>query len=218
MSFERVRIKHGTDEWLAFRNTGIGGSDAAAVLGENPWKTNVELWEEKTGKSVAKSANNSEAVTYGLAAEKYLARLFALDFPEYTLSLVKNEVFVRDNFMFASLDAMLRDSLGRRGVLEIKTANIFSSMSRERWSNRIPQNYYIQLIHYLLVTEFDFAVLKAQLKSSQDGGVYLQTKHYFVDAHDPQVIADIEALRVAEQQFWNDVKTNMRPALILARI
>ena len=63
MSFERVRIKHGTDEWLAFRNTGIGGSDAAAVLGENPWKTNVELWEEKTGKSVAKSANNSEAVT-----------------------------------------------------------------------------------------------------------------------------------------------------------
>lgn len=36
-------------EWLKARQKGIGGSDAASVLGISPWKTNVQLWEEKTG-------------------------------------------------------------------------------------------------------------------------------------------------------------------------
>ena len=41
------------EEWLKERKKGIGGSDAATVLGKNPWKTNVELWEEKTGRRKA---------------------------------------------------------------------------------------------------------------------------------------------------------------------
>ena len=36
--------------WLKSRTLGIGGSDAAAILGLNPYKSNVELFEEKTGK------------------------------------------------------------------------------------------------------------------------------------------------------------------------
>ena len=31
------------EEWLKAR-TLIGGSDAACILGKNPWKSNVELW------------------------------------------------------------------------------------------------------------------------------------------------------------------------------
>ena len=36
-------------DWLDYRRRGIGGSDAAAVLGLCPWKSNVRLWEAKTG-------------------------------------------------------------------------------------------------------------------------------------------------------------------------
>ena len=36
-------------DWLKARRKGIGGSDAASVLGISPWKSNVQLWEEKTG-------------------------------------------------------------------------------------------------------------------------------------------------------------------------
>ena len=36
-------------EWLEARKDGLGASDAAALLGLSPWKTNVQLWEEKCG-------------------------------------------------------------------------------------------------------------------------------------------------------------------------
>ena len=36
-------------EWLKNRTYGIGGSDASAIVGMNPYKTNIELFEEKTG-------------------------------------------------------------------------------------------------------------------------------------------------------------------------
>ena len=33
MALEKIKLIHGSPEWLAFRRTGIGGSDAAAILG-----------------------------------------------------------------------------------------------------------------------------------------------------------------------------------------
>ena len=41
------------DDWLQERSKGIGGSDVATVLGLNPYKTPLSLWEEKTGKTKA---------------------------------------------------------------------------------------------------------------------------------------------------------------------
>ncbi len=38
------------EEWLATRKQGIGGSDAAAAVGLNPYKSQLELWLEKTGR------------------------------------------------------------------------------------------------------------------------------------------------------------------------
>ena len=38
------------EEWLQERKKGIGGSDAAVVIGKSKWKNNVQLWEEKTGR------------------------------------------------------------------------------------------------------------------------------------------------------------------------
>ena len=46
-------------EWLKERTKGIGGSDVATVLGLNPYKTPLELWEEKTGKTAGKEAGQA---------------------------------------------------------------------------------------------------------------------------------------------------------------
>lgn len=215
MTADIITLQHGSPEWVEFRKSGIGGSDASAVLGLNPWKTNVELWEEKRGIKSPKEVNCAEAVEYGSKAEEWLAKLFELDFPEYRLTVPKNIVYRRNGFMFASLDGELEDRMGRKGILEIKTSTIFSSINRERWNEKIPQNYYIQLLHYLMVTGYDFAILKAQLKSSQHGGVYLQTRHYYIDVSDDSVKDDIRYLQEAETAFWECVKTKKRPALIL---
>ena len=38
------------EDWLAVRRQGIGSSDAAAAVGLTPYKSQLELWLEKTGR------------------------------------------------------------------------------------------------------------------------------------------------------------------------
>ena len=51
--------------WLKGRLNGIGGSDASAVVGKNPYKTNIELFEEKTGRRIAPDISEKPYVIYG---------------------------------------------------------------------------------------------------------------------------------------------------------
>lgn len=212
-----MRILKDRQEWLANR-TRLGGSDAAAVVGMNPYITNVDLWEIKTGLSTQKDISDEPYVKYGTEAEQHLRELFKLDFPEYKLKYEENNMWVNDEYPFAhaSLDGWLIDQDGRCGIWECKTTNILQSMQKEKWNERIPDNYYIQLLHYFMVTNFDFAVLKAQLKSEFNGNVYLQTKHYKIERAD--VLDDIKYLADAEAKFWEQVQKKERPALLLPEI
>lgn len=206
------------DEWLQERSGRIGGSDASAILGMNPYRTNIELWQIKTGQLIPEDISDKPYVKYGTEAEQYLRDLFKLDFPEYQVLYEENNMFLNDRYPFghASLDGWLIDQDGRKGVWECKTTNILQSMQKEKWNHRIPDNYYIQLLHYLLITEFDFAVLKAQLKYEFDGDVFLQTRHYKIERSEVQ--ADIDFLESAERKFWKQVQERKRPDLILPDI
>ena len=205
------------EEWLKNRS-GIGGSDAAAIVGLNPYRTNVELYMIKTGQMQQEDISEKPYVKYGTEAETHLRSLFALDFPQFKVDYVENNMFINDKYPFAhaSLDGWLTDQDGRKGILEIKTTEILQSMQKEKWNQRIPDNYYIQVLHYLMVTEFEFAVLKAQLKTVFNGIPYLQTKHYFIERS--EVEADIEFLIEAEKKFWRNVKEVRLPDLILPEI
>ena len=214
--YKEITLRHGSPEWLKFRTSGIGGSDASAILGMNPYKTNVELWEEKTGLKPPKPVTCIEAVEYGKKAEKPLRALFALDFPKYKVIEHKNIVFLNHGFMFASLDGMLIEKkTGRKGILEIKTANIFQAMHKERWKDKIPDNYYIQVLHYMAVMEAEFAYLNAQLKYETGGMPDKRTKPYYIDKADEDIKNDIEYLIEQERLFWESVKARKRPPLIL---
>lgn len=201
-------------EWLKCR-TKIGGSDAAAILGMNPYKNNVELWEIKTGRAYADDISDKPYVIYGTKAEEYLRELFKLDFPEYEMSYIDNNMWLNDKYPFAhaSLDGWLIDKDGRRGIWECKTTNVLQAMQKEKWNERIPDNYYIQVLHYMMVTEFDFAILKAQLKYNYADDVYLQTKHYKIERS--EVLEDLEVLEKAEREFWEKVQKGIKPALVL---
>lgn len=201
--------------WLDARKNHIGGSDAAACVGMNPYKNNVQLWEEKMGMVLPEDISEKEYVQYGTEAEKYLRELFALDFPEYQVLYDENNMFLNPDFpwMHASLDGELVDQRGRHGILEIKTTNILQSMQREKWNDRIPDNYYCQILHYLAVTECDFAVLKARLKSEWNGELIIREKHYFIERS--EVEEDIKMLVEAERRCWECIKSGRRPDLIL---
>ena len=210
-----MQVLGSREEWLKNRHR-IGGSDASAVLGMNPYRTNVELYRIKTGEIEAEDISNKPYVKYGTEAELHLRELFKLDFPEYEVEYIENNMFLNDKYSFAhaSLDGWLIDkSTGKKGILEIKTTNILQSMQKEKWKDRIPDNYYIQILHYLMVTEFDFAILKAQLKYDFDNEIYLQTKHYRIERED--VTEDIKYLEHSEKVFWKQVQEKKSPALIL---
>lgn len=212
-----MKVLKNRAEWLANRNR-IGGSDASAILGMNPYISNVELWEIKTGITTQRDISEEPYVKYGTEAEQHLRELFKLDFPEYEMHYAENNMWTNDKYPFshASLDGWLTDSNGRHGIWECKTTNILKSMQKEKWRERIPDNYYIQLLHYFMVTEFDFAILKAQLKSEFNSDVYIQTKHYKIERAD--VEEDIKYLADAESKFWEQVQTKTRPALLLPEI
>lgn len=213
MSVEMTVLKD-REEWLKNR-TKIGGSDASCIVGMNPYKNNVDLWLEKTGQATPEDISEVDYVKYGTNAEEHLRELFKLDFPQYKVDYIENNMFFNPDFPFAhaSLDGWLTDEKGRLGILEIKTTEILQSMQKEKWNNKIPDNYYIQILHYLMVTEFDFAVLKAQLKTVFNGVPYLQTKHYFIERED--VKEDIYYLSSAELRFWHNVQLKRKPDLIL---
>lgn len=205
-------------EWLKRRAKTIGGSDASCVIGKNPWKSNVQLWKEKTGKVVPEEVSGNPLVQYGTEAEAPLRELFALDYPELKVSYEPNNLWVNDKYPFAhaSLDGWFEDANGRKGGLEIKTTLVLASQKKEEWRDRIPDNYFTQVIHSLMVTEFDVWCLKAQLKwvfPNDDNNVYLQTRHYWIERAD--VLEDIEFLAKAEEEFWENVKSGHKIAEIL---
>lgn len=203
------------EAWLKARKNTIGGSDASAVIGKNPYRTNVDLWLEKTGQVVPEDISDKPYVKFGTEAEPHMRELFKLDFPEYQVFYEENNLFLNSKYPWGhySADGWLKDKIGRFGIYEGKTTEILQSMHKEKWRNRLPDNYYVQLIHGFHITEAEFAILKGRLKSEIDGLPYIQIKHYKIER--TEVEEDIEYLKSSESDFWRDVQSRTRPALRL---
>lgn len=214
-----MKVLKSREEWLAERRNYIGGSEASAVMGYNPYLTNVQLWELKTGRCKAEDISNKPYVLYGTKAEEHLRELFKLDFPQYKVEYIDNNMFFNDKYPFAhaSLDGWLTDADGKRGILEIKTTEINSSMQRENWNGQIPYNYYVQVLHYMMVLEADFAILKGQLKSNFGEMPSFQTKHYSIERTE-KIENEIQLLATAEKEFYQQIKSDTLPNRILPQI
>ena len=211
-------MTHEEIAWLEARKKGIGGSDAACILGMNPWKSNVDLWKEKVGLVVPEDISDKPAVKYGKEAEAPLRRLFELDHPEIVVSYDQYGMIANDPdrpWLFATLDGDLTKGTSH-GVLEVKTTAIRRPADWDKWSGRVPDNYYIQLLHQLLATGYDFAVLLAQIKWQKDGEPQKTIREYTYWRSEVQ--SDLDYLRPAEDTFWSYVQEKRQPALILPAI
>lgn len=209
------------EEWLKARLQGIGASEASAIIGCNPYMSNVDLWRLKTGRKQAQDISSNAHVQYGHDAEGPLRELFALDYPRFEVSYGGAYDMVhhpKHPFIFATLDGRLKEkATGRLGVYEGKTTEILRSMQREKWKDRIPDNYYVQVIHQLIATGWEFAVLNAQMKRVFDGDVRTETRRYFIERAEVQ--NDIDYLLAEEVKFWTEyVQKDREPPLILPEI
>ena len=206
------------DEWLEQRKCGIGGSDAGTVLGVNKYKSNVELWLEKTGQSEPEDISDKPAVKFGKFAEQHLRELFKQDFPDYQVDYHEFWMYQNDKypFIYATLDGELIAPDGSKGILEIKTTTIQNKSQWDEWEDKIPDSYYAQVLHQLVATGWNFAVLKAYIRYYKDGELRVSIRHYRIDRKDKEV--EMQYLIEHESKFWACVKSKTRPALLLPEI
>ena len=110
------------EDWLKQRGQRIGGSDAACLLGLNPWKSNVQLFREKMNPESVKEIDN-EAMAYGRAAEPIIRELFKLDHSEIKVCYLENNIWTDNRYPFAhaSLDGWWTADEGRSQGLSHRT-------------------------------------------------------------------------------------------------
>ncbi|GAK05201.1 phage-related protein [Geomicrobium sp. JCM 19037] len=135
------------EEWLNYRKRGIGGSDAAAVLGISKYKTPFEVWHEKSEDYVPDTDDPSEAAYFGNILEDVVATEFA----RRTGKKVRRKNFMLKHptfhFMIADVDRVV---VGEDAILECKTANQF--LAKDWDGEEVPDAYLVQVQHYLAVT------------------------------------------------------------------
>lgn len=207
------------EEWLRNRKKGIGGSEISAVIGLNPWCSNVDLWEYKTGRSDRPAVTSEEAVRYGIAAEQLIRELYKLDHEAYKVGYSEFNSWSNDLYPWAlaSLDGWIRDDKGRLGVLEIKTSEIRRAQDWDKWSDKVPDNYFCQILHYMAITEAVFADLRAYIVYTKENGERRAViRDYHVERAD--VEEDIAYLMNKGAEFWEKVVNKECPALILPGI
>lgn len=182
-------------EWLSLRGNYIGGSDAGAVVGLNPYKSTYALWAEKTGQTPPFNGNVITEVG------SYLEALVADMFMRETGKRVrrKNRMMVNDAYPFACADVD-RVVVGENAVLECKTTNSPPAMRKFK-HGEYPESWYCQMMHYMAVGGYERAYL----------GVLIGCREFqwFVLDRDEE---EIRALMEAESEFWQMVLDKKPPA------
>lgn len=189
-------------DWLAYRRTGIGGSDAAALLGLHPYRTALDLYLDKVGLT-PDDDTAGEAAYWGTMQEPLVAQRFAALYP-YT---VENPTTMwrhpTEPFMLANVDRVLTDPAHPDrgpGLLECKTTSAFL---RKHWGeHQAPDHYLIQVQHYLAVTGYQWAFLAVLIGGQRFLAVEVPRDDVFID----QLIA-------AERAFWDRVQRRDPPPL-----
>lgn len=183
------------DEWTAQRNKSLGGSDAPAIIGLNPYSSPYTVWAEKLGKLPPKEDN--EAMRQGRDLEAYVAERFT----EKTGKKVRRENSIIYNpeypFAHANVDRII---VGEDAGLECKTT---STLNMKNFKNgAYPDTYYVQCVHYMMVTGCQKWYL-AVLVLGRDFMV-------FEIERDEE---EIKALAESEKAFWDFVEKQTPPAV-----
>lgn len=186
------------EEWLNLRKTGIGGSDAAVILGISPFKSTLELWNEKV-KDIQTLPEENEAAYWG----KTLEPIVRQEFTKRTgLSVYTEPYLLQHNqysFMQANLDGYIFDTVYGNCVFEAKTASAYKASD---WDDGIPDEYYAQLQHYMAVTGYQGAYIAALIGGNQFIWKFVERDKLY-----------IKKLIQKEKLFWHHVETETAPPI-----
>ncbi len=189
-------------DWLAVRKQGIGSSDAAAAVGLNPYKSQLELWLEKTGRDQGLPKADPHDEESPMYWGNLLEPIVASHYTRRTGNRVRriNAVLQHPDaslpWMLANID---REVMGAGDVqlLECKTAGINGA---RLWKEGVPEYVQLQVQHQLAVTG----------KAAADVALLLGGQHLEIHRIERDE-ALIDRLVQLERQFWDYVETDTPP-------
>jgi len=190
------------EDWLAVRKQGIGSSDAAAAVGLNPYKSQLELWLEKTGRDGNLPKTDPHDEESPMYWGNLLEPIVAAHYTKRTGHRVRriNAVLQHPDpdkaWMLANIDREVIGT-GEVQILECKTAGINGA---RLWKEGVPEYVQLQVQHQLAVTG----------KAAADVAVLLGGQHLEIHRieRDEALIARLVQL---ERQFWEYVETDTPP-------
>ena len=184
--------------WLAYRQQGIGSSDAAAVCGLDPYRSPYEVFLEKRGEAPPKP--ETRAMWLGKQLEPIVANLFT---QETGWPVRRRQAILQHRklpWMLCNLDRRTRDDTGRWVPLELKTT---AQWHEADWpAGDCPDAYRVQVAHQLAVDGADHGYLAVLI-----GG--REFRWLRID-RDPELEASLIAL---ESEFWAHVERGEPPPL-----
>lgn len=182
------------EEWLTYRKKGIGGSDAAAILGVSPFTTKKDLYFDKTGKKpVIEDEGNWVAMEVGHRLEDLVAEIFSKKTGLKVFPVRKMFRHPLYPFMLADVDFFIEFPDGSYGILECKTTNY---NCQEKWANNtIPVNYEYQVRHYMAVMNIQKAYIAC---------LYGNNEEEFFIRYLERDLSMEEDLIVEEKTFWEE--------------
>lgn len=185
------------EDWLEIRRRGIGGSDASVVCGVSRYKSPVELWLDKTGQFPYQEAG--EAAYWGTQLEALVRTEFTKRTGievEHKGVLLQSEEYP---FMLANLDGTCEHPDYGTCIFEAKTASAYKA---GEWDDAIPDEYQLQIQHYMAVTGYKAAYIAVLI-----GG---NTFRWKLVERDEELISMLIEL---EANFWDHVQMNTPPAM-----
>jgi putative phage-type endonuclease len=137
-------LEQGTEEWLDWRHSGIGASEASTVMGDNRFQSSSELLYQKRNKI---NTEPNEKMRLGTSLEQDARDLYIEEtgMPVEPLCLQSKE----HSWLIASMDG-ITDDYGH--IVEIKCGK---SAYWQANKGKVPSYYYGQLQHQLMITGLD---------------------------------------------------------------
>lgn len=189
---KEVNIQQDTEEWLKFRKNYVGSSEAPIIMGVNPWTTPNMLWRRRLGLEPESPMN--DAMLRGKRLESNAREKFI----EQSGIFVKPKVYTNEKYpwMAASMDGV---SDNEKFAVEIKCPG--SKDHECALDGEIPSKYIPQLVHQIVVGEFDKLFYFSFNESS-----YKMLEFNLNDYDKKELIK-------AEKLFWDCLNDLKEPAL-----
>lgn len=194
-------------EWLELRRTGIGGSDAAAILGVSKYQSPYSLWLDKTTTApVPDEDDEREYQRWGKLLEEPIAAEFSArtGMVAHRLPVVIRSV--ERPWQLANLDFIVSasaESLNPVGILEVKTTRNADEwpVDDETGVVGVPVWVLAQDVHYMAVTGYD-RVWNPVLIGGQELRI--------AEVHRTE--SQVEALCALEAEFMDLVRRGIAPS------